>query len=783
MVKRLIPSMFHRRLAMLLVAFAGVLIVLGTQLGRLTLVQGAQHLADARARLVVRTWMPTVRGRILDRRGRVLAQARPSYDIALAYPVLTGAWVEQRAGAFARRRYKAIWPTLDNAQRAALIDRFRPAYQSHLDAMWLAIAQRTGVSVEELADRRSRVEDRITRRHAWIVSARTRRAIEAELARGREITTELRDRIEGRARDPIREQVSAHVIAWRVPDATAFEIGRLAGRMVEIHPDPRDPSGIDTAPMMPGLTVQDTFDRSYPFERMIVSLDRATLPGPLKGTGELSVTVDGVLTQVLGTVRDGSAGPPVEQRAERLRNDPDFAHEVRTPDGTDRGRYVEGDQIGLGGIEESREDKLRGLRGLEIRHLDTGERSAWAPQGGVDVHLTIDVQLQARIQAAMMPEVGLAVVQDWHGQESATMPLGTAINGAAVVLDIDTGEILAMVSTPTTTRRAMRDDPEAVLGDILNTPWINRCLYARYPPGSVVKALLVVGSVSRGRYGLDERIACTGHLLEGNPNAYRCWIYKRYRTTHSDVLGHDLDAVDALTVSCNIFFYTLGRRLGTRELADLYRDFGLGQRFGLGAGPESPGSVGARGDGSDLKTWDAILMGIGQGPVDWTPMHAANAYATIARFGVRIDPRLVMGAPSRDKPEPLALDPAAVAAVLTGLERAVNDPMGTGQHIRFPSGDEPIFNCPGVRVWGKTGTAQAPSLFGDDPDGDGPAPRPILRSGDHSWFVVLAGNDRPRYAIAVLMEYAGSGGKVSGPIANQIIHALADEGYLSRADR
>lgn len=783
MVRRLIPSMFHRRLALLVAVFAGALLVLGLRLGRLTIAQGAQHLADARARLVVRSWTPTVRGRILDRRGRILAQARPSYDIAVSYPVLTGAWVEQRAGSFARARHREVWATLDNAQRGALIDRYRPAYQAHLDAMWAQLGARTGVDTAELASRRERIESRVSRRHESIISSRTRRAIEAELARGREITTELRDRIEDQSRDPIREQVSAHVLVWRVADATAFELGRLATETATLHPDPDHFEATDSVALLPGLVVQDTFDRSYPFERMTVSLDRATLPGPLKGSGELSVTVDGVLTRVLGTVRDGASGPPVERRAARLENDPEFARSVRAPDGTDRGRYDESDQVGLGGIEESHEDELRGLRGLEIRRLDTGQASAWAPVAGADVSLTIDVQLQARVQALMTPRVGLAVVQDWHGQESATMPPGTPINGAAVVLDIDTGEVLAMVSTPTVPRAAMREDPEAVLGDALNRPWINRCLYARYPPGSVAKALMVVGSVARGRYALDERIECTGHLLAGNDHAYRCWIYKKYHTTHQAVLGRELDAVDALMVSCNIFFYTLGRRLGPVEIADLYRDFGVGSRFGLGVGPESPGHVGTRGDGTDLNIWDAILMGIGQGPVDWTPMHAADALATVARFGVRIPPTVVRGSQRPPRPESLELDPEAVQAVLAGLDRAVNDPMGSGQHIRFPSGDEPIFNCPGVRVWGKTGTAQAPSLFGEDPDGDGPAGPPLLRSGDHSWFVVLAGNDRPRYAIAVLMEYAGSGGKVSGPIANQIIHALADEGYLARADR
>jgi len=120
-----------------------------------------------------------------------------------------------------------------------------------------------------------------------------------------------------------------------------------------------------------------------------------------------------------------------------------------------------------------------------------------------------------------------------------------------------------------------------------------------------------------------------------------------------------------------------------------------------------------------------------------------------------------------------------VEIAMAGLDLSVNDPHGTGNHLTLTTGREPIFNAPGVRVWGKTGTAQASPLV-VDPDGDGPAEARTVRAGDHSWFVVLVGPEGggPRYAIAVVMEHAGSGGRVSGPIVNQVIHALIAEGYL-----
>ena len=114
---------------------------------------------------------------------------------------------------------------------------------------------------------------------------------------------------------------------------------------------------------------------------------------------------------------------------------------------------------------------------------------------------------------------------------------------------------------------------------------------------------------------------------------------------------------------------------------------------------------------------------------------------------------------------------------MEGLSRAVGDDLGTGHAITFDGVKEPIFNAPGVRLWGKTGTAAASPVVGD-PDGEGPSDRTVLVSGDHSWFVVLVGRDRPRYAISVVIDFGGSGGKVSGPITNQIVHALIAEGYL-----
>ena len=248
-----------------------------------------------------------------------------------------------------------------------------------------------------------------------------------------------------------------------------------------------------------------------------------------------------------------------------------------------------------------------------------------------------------------------------------------------------------------------------------------------------------------------------------------------FGATHGSLSG-----AESIARSCNIFYYTLGRRLGPDGIVDWYRKLGLGEALRVGL------AEGVDGDLPDpdrrLAVADAMFMGIGQGPVRWTPLQAANAYATLVRRGRRLDPVMVAG-PSREKriDEDLGLDPGAVAEALKGLYEAANEDYGTAHHLSL-LGREPIFNIEGVKVYGKSGTAEAVPLRVDG-NGDGriTTDDPIRRAGDHAWFIGLAEReyaDRPGYIVAVVVEYAGSGGAVAGPIANQVMHALRAEGYF-----
>jgi len=777
--RELVPSMFQRRMVALMLLFPLAMVPAVAQLARLTIAEHQRHKADADSKLRRSSWTPTVRGRILDARGRVLAEAAPSYEARVSYRVLTGDWAQQRARRYARRQHgrEALDP--------ATIEQYALVYQQHVESMLDELASLTGSDRGVIDQRRADIIRRVGAMHAELATRREQLAIEEATEQGRPLTEERLSRIRRLANQPIAEQTAAHTVLRSLTDEVAFELARVVSETVRLYPaGPGGPS--DEVYRYPGLDMYDASARRYPMERQIVEIDLSTLPGPLRSAGRGTFVVEGADTPITGWLRQGPRDTDIERRASDLEADPRLAANARSAGGGDRGAYRPTDSVGAFGIEASFETRLRGLRGQRVVHLDTGRVESLDAVPGEDVRLTIDARLQARVQALMSPELGLAVVQPWQGEASETMPIGTTIHGGAVVLDIDTGAILAMVSTPSFTRVGAMHEPSTALFDPITLPWINKAIAKPYPPGSVAKAPVLCAAHARGVYAIGEAISCTGHFQHSASGRPRCWIYKRFDTTHDEFLGSPAAAAEAMMVSCNIFFAELGRRLGPGGIAWAYQSFGVGEDFDLGLGYESAGLLGPGGDSSKLITGDAIQMGIGQGPIAWTPLHAADALATIAREGRRVRPHVVAGDPARLRAPSVPLHPRVCRETLEGLRLAVADRRGTGHHLVFAGADgarieEPIFNAPGVRIWGKTGTATAPPLVAD-PDGPGPLTPRVIRSGDHSWFVVLVGDDRPRYAISVLMEFAGSGGKVSGPIANQIIHAMLDEGYLRGAN-
>lgn len=732
--------MFHRRLLLLFAVSAVIVFVLMGQMVRLSVVEGADRLAAAESKLDIRTFLPTHRGRILDRHGRVLAMDKASSDVAVEYTVITGTWMRDKArseaiNAISRKQ----WNTLSPAQREAAIQERLPQWNTRRDQLWGELSRLGDIPPDELLRRLDAIKSSV-QTTAAMVWERQRQQEELEYGVKPE---EFKPR-------PIKEQREAHVILSQVRDDVAMAFRKF---------DHETPGMVE---------VRDASRREYPWSNASVTMHRSGLPRPIRSDTPVVVPVIGVADHILGTMRNEVWETDVTRRP--FRNP--------TTGTIDLGWYQPGDSVGSRGIERVYEDHLRGRRGEVHERLDTGEKIRTEAVPGNDLHLTIDIALQARVQALLLPEFGLTRVQEWH--RNSAVPVGTPLNAAAVVVEVESGEILAMVSMPT-----------IAMGEMMSAEWrernqpiVNRPAEAIYPPGSIIKPLTLAAAVADGLHSIDAAITCNGHYFPALKDRGRCWIYREEYglTTHGA-----LHAAEALARSCNIYFYTLGDRLGMSRLVNWFARFGMGQPLHIGLlhdnvtkdgktiqQGESGGSlpneayINQRREQGQLK-FDEVIMGIGQGPITWTPVQAANAYATLARGGTIRDATLILNqshAQRSARTTDLPLSQRLVDVILDGLQQSVMQRHGTGHHITYSHGDEePIINTTDVQVWAKTGTATADRS----------------RGLDHSWFVGLVGPkaaNKPMHAVAVLVENGGSGGRTAGPIANQIIRALQAEGYL-----
>lgn len=798
--------MYQRRLLMLAALGLAGLALPVAQMVRLTVVKGETLRVDAEKKLINEQWLETIRGRILDRKGRVLAADQASLDVSVDYTVISGQWAYQRAAAKARKLNREKWAALSPDLREDLIQQYLPEFNQRLDDMWTRFSAIAGVSRPDIEDRKTQIREMVAALAAS-VTERARQKREDELARGEEQTVDVKT---ADVRRPIREQSTPHVILKGVPESVGFEFMKLLGQ----RPDVLDEAegAID---LMPGVHVAYASKREYPMDIVDLEVDLSHFPSPLRQERKTTVRVDGVATHVLGWMRDKIYEQDLLRRPRR-----DASGEI------DRGHYRIGDSVGQGGFEQAAEDDLRGLRGVLTRHLDVDQSDRVEPAPGGDVRLTIDAALQARVQALFDPGLGLTIVQPWHKVKNQTqpelnapkeLPLTTPLNGAVVIVDVATGDVLSLVSIPSFSHQTLLTDPARVFADQEGTPFLNRAIDKPYPPGSIVKPLMLCSAITARKLGIDERIDCTGHFFPDKPLLYRCWIYKQFHNTHTDQLGEPPDGKEAIQVSCNIFFFELGKRLGPQGVNDWYTRFGLGPQaeswnlFGTmptlsrlpeetdeayakrqkelvasrGLLHEFPGQL-TRPNTADVSISEAILMGIGQGPITWTPMHAADAYATIARGGVKVTPRLRADAPQQRTE--LGISAAAIRKALAGLHGSANEKRGTTFEttMEMPDGTrrtDRIFNVAedvdkgggGISIWAKSGTADAPP-FKADPRDQG---ADDTFDGDHAWCVFLAGvGQTPKYAVSVVVEHGGSGGRVAGPVANQVVWALIAEGYL-----
>ncbi len=406
------------------------------------------------------------------------------------------------------------------------------------------------------------------------------------------------------------------------------------------------------------------------------------------------------------------------------------------------------DRIGKTGIEAMAEKVLRGKRGY--RKLKRGNEEALKDvpaQPGQDIQLTLDIELQKALTLRM-------------AQSNQT--------GAIVVLDIPTRETLALVSYPVYDLNGYERNFSELVRDEVYLPLLNRAVGRTYAPGSTVKPIVGLAALSENVIDRYTTHHCRGYLHR--PGRFRC------TGRHGDI-----ELVEAIKRSCNIYFYQVGEDMGVPRILHRYELMGLRGKTGTGLPEERPAQMPTpqlvqRLQGRGYTPADARFLAIGQGMIGVTPLHICNAIATLAAGGRHLSPRLLRngGPDQRRLDQPILQEDANL--IRLGMWKVINESGGTAyRHFKNRFREDL-----GFEVCGKTGTAEAPphrvdSNENDRIDGDDR----IVRSGNMAWFVGFAPYDNPRVAVAVLVEHTpGHGGSTCGPIAADVMLELKHRGYL-----
>jgi penicillin-binding protein 2 len=755
-LRRLVPSMFTRRLLLLAAVAVGVALLLAGKLAWLTLIEGSVRRQRAEQVLTVASYPRTARGRILDCKGRVLAEDVPSEDLAVNYAVITDEWAYTQARSKAYNANRHRWRQLTPTERQTLIGPYQPAFEDQTEQLWQTLSQLSGVPRAELKDRRATIARKVKQLadHVWMA----RRATEARRL-GQAVPL-------WKVAQPIEEQKAPHALLPAVDAQLRVSVERRIAA-----------AGAGQGPeVWKMVSFIDSKRRHYPLEACTVAVSRHNLPGELQHSDAIELEIQGVALHTIGDLRT------VEGRDINGAQSNPFANRGIV---VNLAGYRPGDLKGRGGIERSQEQRLRGSRGRRFVERATGntiKALSISPVPGRDVQLSLDIQLQARIEALMSHDerIGLMRRQRWHYSGIPDEVLGEAMNGAAVVMDVASGEIRAAVTVPGVSRADVRDHYMDLLEDEARLPLWNRPVQMAYQPGSTVKPAVLVAAVTDQVLAYDETIECLGMLDPDKRHQLRCWIYKVGGGHHGPLNGPE-----SIKHSCNVFYFNLGRRLGGLRLVTWYDRLGVGRRPGSGLLEEARGNLPALPDPTRMSGLDdedapalsrgnAILMAIGQGPIRWTPLQASAVYATIARQGSASHPTFVARGDSPVQADQVwRIDPRAAAMALDGLYRAANEPGGTVHHLSLIDGKPAIFDMPGVRIYAKSGTADSGRNWTDS--------QGTVRDRDHAWTICLVqrdGSDAPDFVVVVVVEDGGSGGAVAGPIVNQILHEMRMEGYL-----
>ncbi len=410
-----------------------------------------------------------------------------------------------------------------------------------------------------------------------------------------------------------------------------------------------------------------------------------------------------------------------------------------------------GFRIGKAGVEKVYDLALRGSGGasqVEVNAVGRVIRELNRQEGqpGAELRLTLDLELQRYVTERL-------------GDHSAS----------AVVMDVHSGEVLALVSTPAFDPNAFNTGLSQAQWESLvsnsKAPLTNKAVTGQYAPGSTFKMAVALAALEKGAITPDMKVHCSGVTKLGN-SEFHCWK----RGGHGSV-----DLQGALEHSCDVYFYEAARRTGIDRIGAMARRLGMGEALGLdlpgeknGLIPSNAWKMGAV--GSSWQLGETLIAGIGQGYILTTPLQLAVMTARLANGGRAVTPRLTMDLVTESGVQPypveeaqsLGIAPEHLAQVRRGMERVVNSPTGTARSSSI--------NDMSRRMAGKTGTVQVRRITKAERE-TGVLKNSELpwKERDHALFVGYAPMDNPRFSVSVVVEHGGGGSSTAAPIARDIL--------------
>jgi penicillin-binding protein 2 len=427
----------------------------------------------------------------------------------------------------------------------------------------------------------------------------------------------------------------------------------------------------------------------------------------------------------------------------------------------DRLLLLPGFRIGKNGIEKTHDLTLRGKGGSSQVEVNAygrmiRELSRQDGQPGADIRLSLDIEVQNKL-ASLLP----------------------AESSSGVIIDVRTGQILAMASMPSfdpnAFNRGLTSEEWRGLSQNPMAPLINKAIAGQYAPGSTFKVAVALAALDAGVIGPDTDFYCSGSVDLGAAR-FHCWKQG----------GHGRVSLrDGMKWSCDVFFYEVAKRLGIDRIAAMAERLGLGQTLLPDLPGEMPGLIPTRAWkqktlGSAWQGGESLVAGIGQGYVTATPLQLAVMTARVASGGLAVMPRLTLdpssdtahtvhaaaGAESTPFPD-LGIKPEHIRLVLDAMDAVVNEPRGTGHGARIAD--------PTMAMGGKSGTSQVRRISKAERE------RGVIKNEDLPWerrdnalFIGFAPVRAPRFACAVVVEHGGGGSAVAGPLVRDALQFVQE---------